>query len=180
MFFSFYCCKLAGLHTVFLTTPHPLSVALTVTVSSLNLIMIQTRDFYISVLNLPVEYLWRRASLLGVQWRVNWIADTSWEYFHISLLVAYWAVFSLYCCKRDSHYRLGLSGFELGSVRFWTRIHDIVRIQSRDSVSTAIELVLKVWWSRLPVGLHTVFLTTPHPIILFILRILLIWSIQLL
>ena len=46
-----------GLHTVFLTTPHPLSVALTVTVSSLNLIMIQTRDFYISVLNLPVEYL---------------------------------------------------------------------------------------------------------------------------
>ena len=57
MFFSFYCCKLAGLHTVFLTTPHPLSVALTVTVSSLNLIMIQTRDFYISVLNLPVEYL---------------------------------------------------------------------------------------------------------------------------
>ena len=31
-------------------------------------------------------------------------------------------------------------------------------------MSTAIELVLKVWWSRLPVGLHTVFLTTPHPL----------------
>ena len=45
-----------------------------------------------------------------------------------------------------------------------TRIYDIARIQSRDFVSTAIELVLKVWWSRLPVGLHTVFLTTPHPL----------------
>ena len=31
-------------------------------------------------------------------------------------------------------------------------------------MSTFIELVSKVWWSGLPVGLHTVFLTTPHPL----------------